>query len=113
MQGIKDIFTYLERTHLINEILPEKSSFWMIGLSQLKTEITTSVKERLRQEVLYLIEKDRQDEKRTQRDLIAKLIHVMLALGFYKGYFEDYFLNQSKSFFEKESRDNLRSFNVQ
>jgi hypothetical protein len=42
---------------------------------------------------LELIEADRRDEQRMHRDLIAKLIHVMLALEFYKGFFEEAFLN--------------------
>jgi hypothetical protein len=43
--------------------------------------------------VLYLIAEDRTDEKILHRDLIAKLIHVMLALDFYKGCFEQAFLD--------------------
>ena len=50
------------------------------------------IKQKLRVGVLGLIELDRQDEKRKNRELIAKLIHVMLALNFYKGFFEESFL---------------------
>jgi hypothetical protein len=38
------------------------------------------LKQRLREGVLGLVSLDRQDEKRQHRQLIAKLIHVMLAL---------------------------------
>ncbi len=46
------------------------------------------------------------------RDLIAKLIHVMLALNFYKGFFEDSFLGQTEDFFEKDSSEKLLTLNV-
>ena len=58
----------------------------------------TDVKDRLITGVLKLIEKDRLDEKRMQRDLIAKLIHVILALEFYKGQFEQRFLKETLEF---------------
>ena len=47
MQSIKDIFHYLERTVLIKESDPNKSSFWLRTLTQLKSEIKQPVKERL------------------------------------------------------------------
>lgn len=107
MQSIKDIFSYLERTYLVKELDPAKSTFWIIGLNQLKQEIGEDLKQRLRLGVLSLIEQDRKDEKRQHRDLIAKLIHVMLALNFYKGYFEDYFLMQTENFFSFDSTEKL------
>ncbi|CDW79762.1 cullin 4 [Stylonychia lemnae] len=112
MQGIKDIFSYLERTYLIRQPNPDQSSFWIIGLSQLRQEIGEDVKHRLRLGVLKLIENDRQDEKRQNRDLIALLIHVMFALNFYKGYFEDYFLKQTEEFFNRDSLLKMQDLNI-
>ena len=80
----------------MKEIRLERQSFWMIGLTQLKNEIGDGLKQKLIKGVLGLIEKDRRDEKRMHRDLIAKLIHVMLALNFYKGSFEEEFLTDTK-----------------
>ena len=107
MQGIKDIFQYLERTYLIKDLNPERSTFWAIGLNQLRSEINNEIKQRLRIGVLGLIELDRQDEKRKNRELIAKLIHVMLALNFYKGFFEESFLQQTEEFFIKDSKEKI------
>ena len=70
------------------------------------------LKKRLKIGVLKLIEKDRMDEKRQHRDLIAKLIHVMLALDFYKGYFEEAFLNETREFFARDSVNRLVALNV-
>ena len=70
------------------------------------------LKQRLKFGVLKLIEKDRMDEKRQNRNLIAKLIHVMLALEFYKGFFEDAFLKDSSKFFAADSSQKLSQLNV-
>lgn len=48
----------------------------------------TEIKDKMKKGVLKLIRLDREDEKRMYRDLIAKLIHIMLALEFYKDQFE-------------------------
>ena len=70
------------------------------------------LKQRLKLGVLKLIEKDRMDEKRQNRNLIAKLIHVMLALEFYKGFFEDAFLKDTTKFFAADSTQKLSQLNV-
>eukprot|EP00347_Sterkiella_histriomuscorum_P013206 403365600 len=112
MQGIKDIFLYLERTFLILNVNPDMHTFWNIGLNQLRKEIGEDLKQKLIKGVLNLIQVDRQDEKRTNRYLIANLIHVMLALNFYKGSFEDQFLKQTEEFFTKDSNDKIQSLNL-
>lgn len=53
------------------------------------------------QMIEHLIGQDRIDEKMSNRDLIAKLIHVMLALDFYKDCFEQAFLDETAEFFSK------------
>jgi hypothetical protein len=50
--------------------------------------MTQELRKKLVDGVLFLIGQDRIDEKMSNRDLIAKLIHVMLALDFYKDCFE-------------------------
>ena len=50
--------------------------------------MTVSVRDTLIDGVLQLIEEDRLDEKLLHRELVAKLIHVMLALNFYQDSFE-------------------------
>ena len=98
---------FLERSILIKELDAAKSSFWRIGLSLVKKEMKEDLKQRLKIGVLKLIEKDRRDDKRMHRDLIAKLIHIMLALEFYKGYFEDAFLSETRIFFKEDSIEKL------
>lgn len=112
MQSLRDIFLFLERTVLIKSDNEDKSSFWRIGLGLVRAQMKEEMKQRLKIGVLKLIEQDRKDEKRKHRDLIAKLIHVMLALDFYKGYFEDAFLSETRAFFSRDSVDKLQSFNV-
>ena len=94
MQSVKDIFQYLERTILIKEIKMERSSFLQMALSQMRKELNEQVKNNLKKGVLRLIRQDRERDRSSmfsdenQRDLIAKLIHVILALGLYKEDFE-------------------------
>ena len=63
MQSTKDIFLYLERTHLLRD----HSSFWLIGLNQVQEGFKVELKQRLKEGVLGLIHEDRIDEKRTKR----------------------------------------------
>jgi methyl coenzyme M reductase subunit C-like uncharacterized protein (methanogenesis marker protein 7) len=46
------------------------------------------------------------------RDLIAKLIHVMLALDFYKECFEPDFIIQTREFFVKDAAKNFDELNL-
>ena len=50
------------------------------------------MRKRLMDGVIELIQLDRHEEKMEHRDLVAKSIHVMLALDFYKDDFEPRFL---------------------
>ena len=59
-------------------------------------QMTETVREKLIAGVVDLIQLDRTDEKMQNRDLIAKLIHVMLALEFYKEQFEPKFLEVTR-----------------
>ena len=70
------------------------------------------MKERLKDGVLILIHNDRRDEQRTHRDLIAKLIHIILALNFYKELFEKAYLKETEEFFKKDSCEKFHSLNV-
>lgn len=47
-----------------------------------------------------------------KRDLIAKLIHVMLALGLYQSDFEPLFLEKTSSFFKVESQKKIEEFDL-
>jgi hypothetical protein len=86
MQSIKDIFHFLERTVLIKEKDPNNSSFWLRTLTQLRTGIKEEVKARLIEGVLMEIQNDRNRLGNGEnRELIGKLVHVMLALDFYRG----------------------------
>ena len=58
----------------------------------MKNKISESSKHQLCEGVLFLIGEDRQKETVECRNLIAKLIHVILALDFYK-MFEVGFIN--------------------
>jgi len=51
-----------------------------------------------------LISQERIDEKRVQRQLIAKSIHIMLALNFYNGSFEEEFLHDTAQFYKQDSQ---------
>ena len=62
--------------------------------------MTENIREKLIVGVVDLIQLDRTDEKIQNRDLIAKLIHVMLALEFYKELFEPKFLQVTRQFFK-------------
>ena len=92
MQSLRDIFLYLERSHLIKHhsqaFENSPNTFWQIGLGTLKVKMTHELRKKLVDGVLFLIGQDRIDEKMSNRDLIAKLIHVILALDFYKDSFE-------------------------
>ena len=76
-------------------------------------KLTAPIKGSLKSGVLRLIQLDRQSDHlsmfsdETHRDLIAKLIHVMLALGLYKQDFEPDFLQETTSFFQKDSTEKL------
>ena len=51
--------------------------------------------------VIELIQMDRKEDKMEHRELIAKSIHVMLALDFYRDLFEPKFLQITKAFFRE------------
>lgn len=79
----------------------------------MKSEINEGLKLKLKDGVLSLIHDDRlESNNRNQRELIAKLIHVMLALGFYKSDFERTFIEQTQSFFKADSLFKLGSLDV-
>ena len=61
--------------------------------------------------VLDLIREDRLLQSGNS-SLIARLVHVILALNFYKGDFEKRFLEQSTHFFREESLKNIHQLDV-
>ena len=101
MQSVKEIFHYLERTILIKEIDQGRSSFWAMVLGQISSNLKDSVIGSLKGGILRLIKQDRENDHSelfsdgSQRDLIAKLIHVLLALDLYKKEFEPDFLEDT------------------
>ena len=74
--------------------------------------MTETVRRKLIIGVVDLIQLDRTDEKVQNRDLIAKLIHVMLALEFYKELFEPKFLEVTRNFFKQHAEVNYKELNV-
>jgi hypothetical protein len=86
-----------------------------MALSQVRRSIDEKVKNHLKRGVLRLIKQDRERDlssmfyDENQRDLIAKLIHVMLALGIYKEDFEPSFLTETTAYFRDDSGAKLRS----
>ena len=71
-----------------------------------------AIRKRLMDGVLHLIELDRNEDKMEHRDLIAKCIHVMLALDFYRDLFEPKFLQQTKLFFRGYAASHFSELNV-
>lgn len=71
---------------MIKEKDPNNSSFWLRALTQLKTGISEDVKNRLIEGVLMEIQNDRKNMgSANNRELIGKLVHVMLAIDIYRG----------------------------
>lgn len=64
----------------------------------MKETLSVFDRDQLCEGVLRLIAEDRSKEGTEQRNLIAKSIHIMLALDFYKD-FEVKFLAASKSYY--------------
>lgn len=75
----------------------------MLALSQLRLEFKQDIKERLKQGVLALVKEDRKATSQQLRELASKLIHVMLALNFYRGDFEESFLHHSETYYKEDS----------
>ena len=108
MQTYRDVFYYLERTYLLRE---RNQSLWQIALSLVKTKITEDAKHKLCEGVLQLIAEDRKSDTVEGRNLIAKLIHVMLALDFYK-IFEAGFCTQTTDYYRVSANEAFEQLNV-
>lgn len=77
------------------------TSFWMIGLNFLRENIgKIDLKDKLIEGILDLIETDRTYQNEENRQTIAKLIHILLALKLYKGEFESKFLERTQLFYK-------------
>ena len=75
----------------------------------MKQAISDPVKQRLIHGVLMLINKDRK-RKGENRELIGKLVHVMLALDYYRGgkhMFQDQFLAATEEYYAKYAAEML------
>ena len=123
MQSVRDIFSYLERMYLVSpqnrqdlvnndqisssQVVRNLSpvgftSFWMIGLNFLRENIgKIDLKDKLVDGILNLIENDRNSQNENNRQTIAKLIHILLALQLYKGEFEEKFLQRTQEYYTK------------
>lgn len=62
--------------------------------------------------VLELIQLDRKEDKMEHRELIAKSIHVMLALDFYRDLFEPKFLQITRVFFREYAAQHFAQLNL-
>ena len=109
MQDFKDVFLVLERTYLVRV---QNTTYWQMGLQAVKRKMNENLRMRLIDGVIDLIQQDRVDEKIENRELIAKLIHVMLALDFYRELFEPKFLDITSSFFQENAQSNFQQLNV-
>jgi len=86
----------LERTYLQRV---KGTTFWQMSLKAVKSKMNETMRKRLMDGAIELIQKDRKDANMEHRELIAKSIHVMLALDFYRDLFEPKFLQVTKTFF--------------
>lgn len=71
-----------------------------------------TMRKKLMDGVIELIQLDRNEDKMEHRDLIAKSIHVMLALDFYRDLFEPKFLQITKIFFSDYAATHFAQLNV-
>lgn len=100
---------FLERTYLVSaenlflgiETRPElegqfrnlspvgHSSFWQIGLKFLIENIKQiELKDKLIAGILNLVTKERQNSRQAHREMIKRLVPILLALNLYKSEFE-------------------------
>jgi hypothetical protein len=84
----------------------------MLALSQLRSEFKKDIKERLKHGVLALIQDDRKESNQALRELNSKCIHVMLALNFYRGDFEDSFLLNTEQYYRQDSLAKVQTMSV-
>lgn len=108
MQTYRDVFHYLERSYLLRE---RHQSLWQLALQLVKDKISDEAKEKLCQGVLGLIAADRKSDSAEGRELIAKLIHVMLALDFYK-MFESGFCNETRDHYRISANEAFEELNL-
>jgi len=71
-----------------------------------------TMRRRLMDGAIELIQKDRKGANMEHRELIAKSIHVMLALDFYRDLFEPKFLQVTKVFFKEYSAEHFGQLNL-
>lgn len=109
MQTFRDVFLVLERTYLLRN---KGTTFWQIGLQAVKSKMNETMRKKLMDGVIELIQLDRNEDKMEHRDLIAKSIHVMLALDFYRDLFEPKFLQITKIFFSDYAATHFAQLNL-
>jgi len=98
LRSVCDIFIFLEKTYLVSgqnmtqEEVPSSplvrnlspcgfSSFWQIGLNFLRFYMSQiELKDKLISGILDLIKQERQNSKQETRDIMKKLVHILLAL---------------------------------
>ena len=74
MKTVSDIFVHLERTYMA------PSTLWQISLNYLRDNLKLiDLKDKLVDGVLDLIRRER-DDKEDVRPIMAKLVHILLAL---------------------------------
>jgi hypothetical protein len=122
MKSVSDAFLFLERSYLagpqnvsIADDLTEIAgrnlspvghvSFWQIGLKFVRLSISSiDLKDQLINGILLLIQKERTFSTQDNRNLCQQLVQILLALGLYKGEFEDKFLESSRVFYQQKQR---------
>lgn len=77
-----------------------QSSFWQIGLKFLIDNISQiDFKDKLIRGILDLILMERQNHKQATREMIKRLVPILLALNIYQSEFEPQFIESTKQFY--------------
>ena len=68
---MRDVFVYLERTHLVSNGYESKHSFWQIGLRYLQESMSSlDLKDMLIKGILNLIDQDRNASSDKNKSMI-------------------------------------------
>ena len=73
------------------------------------------LKYKLIEGILYMVKQERENSTQSNRDIISKLVHILLALQLYKGEFEERLIEQTKEFYQKKQltlEENLATYMI-
>mmetsp|Transcript_43213 Transcript_43213/g.41560 ORF Transcript_43213/g.41560 Transcript_43213/m.41560 type:complete len:129 (+) Transcript_43213:425-811(+) len=78
----------------------------------IKSQMREKTKDLMCKGVLQMIYMDRMDEKRKHRQLIAQIIHLILAIDLYQHSFEKMYLSDTQKFFTQDAQQKFNSHNL-